>query len=109
MESNGNRCPYCGSENKVMPIVVISGVTGDYEYYAQCYQCHAEGPITDTSEAATHAFCHPAHLMKNKVLVKRETAQECLYRLEAVGLNYGGSPDGLAAFADLTAALEGKK
>jgi len=46
--------------------------------------------------------------MKDKVLVKRETAQECLYRLEAVGLKYGGSPDGLAAFADLTTALEGK-
>ena len=101
MESN--RCPFCGWDGVEIVGSPYAGIGR-----GRCPNCQSNGPEVSPPSAAVGAFTHPACLMKAKVLVKRETAQECLYRLEAVGLKYGGSPDGLAAFADLTTALEVK-
>ncbi len=105
-----NVCPYCGCDFDVDAEIHTDPYTGNKStaYQAECPGCGASGPDYESTDKATIEFTHPAHLMKDKVLVKRETEQECLYRLEAVGLKYGGSPDGLAAFADLTTALEVK-
>ena len=131
--SEQNVCPYCGGNklqaerydkynNKKIPHQPNVG------YRGRCNDCGRDGPwiqaeddsghwyyagMQEAEQAAIHAFCHPAHLHEydpeTQVVIKRETAQECLDRLEAVGLKYGGSPDGLAAFADLTTALEGSR
>ena len=99
-----NKCPFCGWE---MVEIVGSPYSGIGR--GRCPNCQSHGPEVSPPSAAVGAFTHPAHLMKDEVLISRETAEECLCRLEVVGLKYGGSPDGLAAFAELTAALEGKK
>lgn len=40
------------------------------------------------------------------IVVSREAGGECLNRLEAAGLVYGGHPDGVAALAEIRAAME---
>ena len=103
MSDNVNRCPFCGGES----IHAVQTTFG--EWYAECLKCRAEGSCDgiETTEAAIHAFCHPAHIRAagpDEIVIKRETGEQAASIMQKKGI-YEIYADSLA---DLIRALEGE-
>ena len=75
--SDKNVCPYCGWE-----IVEIVGAAYRGSGRGRCPNCQSNGPEVSPPSAAIHAFCHPAHLLKDKALVDVDDLTEVLNILE---------------------------
>lgn len=128
MESNGNRCPFCGGNQFVIQIrdrQICDGKRWKEGAYARCKKCGVSGPTIPhqtlkglTRSLALHAFTHPAHLMQalhtydpvTEIKIKRETGdnyRDILLNVYNVRdrLDFDEISDDLT---DLTAALEAK-
>lgn len=65
-----NVCPYCGWECVEIVGSPYSGIGR-----GRCPNCQSNGPEVSPPSFALDAFCHPRHLMKDKVLVSVEDIQ----------------------------------
>lgn len=109
-----NACPYCGGK-------VVAGFTefrGVQGYQARCFGCGAAGPVIIVASEVWHieivdAFCHPAHLMKDKVMVGVEDANIVVAALDEYrememnsGNAYPRTPDWMMSQAKIKAAID---
>jgi hypothetical protein len=105
-----NVCPYCGWECVEIVGSPYSGIGR-----GRCPNCQSNGPEVSPPSAALDTFCHPALLLKDKVLISIEDVAEATtticYSCEKAHICPGARsiPTTLCIVSRLCAAIDAAK